>query len=207
MTQRHFTRFVRTAAIGLALAGAGCNTDGSMAGNRGQVRLVLSTDPGTNPNLVPDEAALNEESGHGSAWAFETATVTLASILIRTTDGVLVPLDAPLPVDVDVAQIDGGKQVVLPDGLLPVGSYDQVVIVMSAVHGTTGDGTLVSIDPPGGGWTAVIPICPLEVTDGATATVGITLNARNSFLRVGGGWSFHPHFRSRLDCAVDEGSD
>lgn len=42
---------------------------------------------------------------------------------------------------------------------------------MSAVHGVTGDGTIVSIDPPGGGW------------------------------------SFHPGFRARLDCAVDEGSD
>jgi len=202
MTQRHFTRLASAAAISLALAGVGCNGGGSMAGNHGRVRFVLSSDPGPTANIVADEATLSEGSDHASAWAFQTATVTLSSILLRTTDGVLLPLDAPLPVDVDVARIDGGRQVVLPDGLLPAGTYDQAVIVMTAVHGMTGDGTTVTIDPPGGGWTAVIPICPLEVTDGSIATVGITLNARNSFLRVEGGWSFQPRFRARLDCAA-----
>jgi hypothetical protein len=75
---------------------------------------------------------------------------------------------------------------------------------MTAVSGTTHDGTVVTIEPPGGGWTAVVPICPLEVAAGATETVGITLNVRNSFARSGLHWGFHPQFRSRTSCAGTE---
>ena len=143
------------------------------------------------------------------AWSFEAAQVTLTSILARTTAGELVDLDVELPVVVDVVRIDGGKQVVLPDGILPADTYDQVVLVMTAVQATTLDGASVTVEPPGGGWTAVIPICPIEVTDGTTATVGIALNVRNSFLRVGNWWSFQPRFRSlgNADCATSDDDD
>jgi hypothetical protein len=96
-----------------------------------------------------------------------------------------------------VVRIDGGKQVVLPDGFLPADTYDQVVLVMTAVQGVTNDGTVITVEPPGGGWTAVVPICPIEVTDAAAETVAIAFNVRNSFLRLGiNNFSFQPRFRS-----------
>lgn len=192
----------RALALGAALVVAGCNMD-ALGNNEGRVRLVVTRDAGgATANLAVDStgAVTDQDENSGGVWAFQTATVTLSSILVRTDEGVLVNLDVDLPVDVDVVKIDGGKQVTLPDGILPVGNYDQVVLVMTAVHGTTRDGTDVTIQPPGGGWTAVIPICPLEVAEGSTATVGITLNARNSFVRLGNWWSFQPRFRSHLNC-------
>jgi hypothetical protein len=93
-------------------------------------------------------------------------------------------------------KIDGGKQVQLPDGFLPPGNYDQVVIVITAVQGVTNNGTVITIEPPGGGWTSVIPICPFAVAEGETAAVGLGFNVRNSFLQLGNNWSFQPRFRS-----------
>lgn len=196
----------RALAVGGLLLTAGCNLDSLFGGGGARMQVVLSRDGGgALGNLIADSVGALTHEGEGSrAWAFETATVTLTSILARTTAGELVPLDVDLPVVVDVVRIDGGKQVVLPDGLLPVDTYDQVVLVMTAVQGTTFDGASVTVQPPGGGWTAVIPICPLEVTDGATATVGVALNVRSSFLRTGSWWSFQPRFRSlsNADCVT-----
>lgn len=199
----------RAVMLGAVLATAGCNLDSLFGSGGARMQVVLAPDgAGRLANVITDSVnalAHNGEDDNNSArtWSFQTATVTLSSILARTTEGELVDLDVPLPVTVDVVKIDGGKQVVLPDGLLPADTYDQVVLVMTAVQGTTRDGAKVTINPPGGGWTAVIPICPLEVTDGNTATVGIALNVRNSFIRSGSWWSFQPRFRSleNADCA------
>lgn len=194
-------------ALGLLLATAACSMDGGLGPNQGRVRLTLSRDAGgATASLGATDAgpvADNDDDDNGSSgWSFTSASVTLSSIMLRRLDGVLIPLDVELPVDVDVVKIDGGKQVQLPDGILPVGEYDQVVLVMTAVQGTAGDGSAVTVQPPGGGWTAVIPICPLDVVEGGTATVGITLNVRRSFLRAGGWWSFQPRFRAQMDCPV-----
>ena len=200
----------RALAVGGLLLTAGCNLDSLFGGGGARMQVVLSRDGGNAlGNLVTDSVAAladRDHDGNSSArvWDFQTATVTLSSILVRNTAGELIDLDVDLPVIVDVVRIDGGKQVVLPDGILPADDYDQVVLVMTAVQGLTRDGTSVTIQPPGGGWTAVIPICPLEVTDGTTATVGLALNVRNSIIRVGNWWSFQPRFRSlsNADCVT-----
>jgi len=201
----------RALALGAVLLVSGCNIDGLLGGDGGRVRVALSRDGGnafgasvanlvTDPGVLRDDDDDDDDDHRRGIWRFQAATVTLSSILARTHDGELVDLDVDLPVIVDVVKIDGGKQVLLPDGFLPADTYDQVILVMTAVQGVTHDGTVVTIEPPGGGWTAVIPICPLEVVEGETTLVGLALNVRSSFLQVGNWWSFHPRFRSLLDC-------
>jgi hypothetical protein len=203
----------------LALSLAGC--DGLLGSDRGRVRVMLSRDGGGSlANLVQDSATAfldhdhgkrdddddddDDDDNHRLGFRFQTATVTLSSVLARTLDGELVDLDMELPIDLDVVRIEGGRQLLLPDGFLPADTYDQLVLVITAVQGQTRDGTIVTIQPPGGGWTAVVPMCALEVEDGNTATVGIALNVRSSFIAVGNLWSFQPRLRSLLQCVDDE---
>lgn len=187
---------------------AGCSAGGLFGSNSAHLRMVLSGDgSGANASVAADQSpALNgpgNDESHLSHW-FESASVTLSSVLVRNLDGQLINVDFDLPVTVDVVKMENGKQVMLPDGVLPPGTYDQVVIVMTAVEGTTRDGTDITIEPPGGGWTAVVPICPLEVAEGSTETVSITLDVRNSFLQSGFHWGFQPRFHARASCPATE---
>jgi hypothetical protein len=196
----------RVLAMGVVFLTAGCNLD-SLFGGGGNVQMVLSRDGGgALGNLIAD-SVLAHQSGDDDdhavrgAFGFQAATVTLSSVLARTLNGELVNLDVDLPITVDVVKLESGRQIVLPDGDLPSGTYDQFVLVITAVQGLTNDGTRITIQPPGGGWTAVIPTCPLDITDAATTTVDVALNVRNSFIQLGGhSWSFQPRFRSLVDC-------
>ncbi len=200
----------RVLVSGAVLLTAGCKVFGD---DGARVQVVVTRDGGPAPasNVTPDSTGALADQGDDNRglglWKFQTATVTLSSIVARTSDGELVDLDIDLPVDVDVVRIDGGKQLLLPDGILPADTYDQVVLVITAVRGELRDGTVVTIQPPGGGWTSVIPICPLEVTDNASTTIGIAFNVRGSFLSVGNWWSFQPRFRSMVDCDDDDAGD
>jgi hypothetical protein len=192
-------------AISAAVLVSGCGIDGLLGGDGGRVRVVVSRDGGgTLTNLVKDSVLArhgndDDDDDNGARFfRFQTANVTLSSVLVRTEDGELVDLDVDLPISVDLVRIDGGKQIVLPDGILPVDNYDQVVLVITAVQATREDGTVLTIEPPGGGWTAVVPVCPFEVTETQTAVVGLALNVRNSFLNVGNWWGFEPRFRGAL---------
>ncbi len=182
-------------------AGAACSNDGMVGSNDGRLRVVLSAEEAGAAAPARGEADHEDDRDDDiklKAW-FQSAQVTLSSVLVRNFDGELIDADLDLPVTVDVVKVEGGKRIVLTGGALPAGTYDQVVFVMTAVSGTTHDGTIVTIQPPGGGWT----ICPLEVVEGGTANVAITLNVRRSFLRHGGWWSFQPRFASRLDCETN----
>jgi hypothetical protein len=200
---RYRAELKRVLALGALIAAAGCD---SLFGSGGNVQVVLSRDGGSAlgdavASVVGDSIAAHNgnhgEDQYRTSWSFQTATVEFSSIMARTLDGQLVSLDVELPIMVDVVKIDGGRQVALPDGFLPADTYDQIVLVMTAVQGTLRDGTLVTVQPPGGGWTAVIPICPLEVSDAATSTVGVAFNVRNSFVQLGSSfWGFQPRFRS-----------
>lgn len=205
---KHVFGLDRVLVAGALVALTGCGLDGLSGHDGGRVRLILAPQGATvvaNVALDSTTALLDDDDDDDSrgSWAFQTATVTLSSILVRTNDGELIDLDVPLPVTVDVVKIDGGKSIQLPDGFLPAGDYDQVVLVITAVKAVANDGTIVTIEPPGGGWTAVIPICPIEVADGTTTTVGIGLNVRNSFVRLSNWWSFQPQFRSLNDISCD----
>ena len=200
MTRKRIASLLSVLSVAALVAAAGCNGDGLFGSNSGRLRVVLSNGGTTAAPALNGSEDEHGDGSHLSAW-FESAKVTLSSVLARNLDGQLINVDLTLPITVDVVQIEGGKQVVLPDGTLPTGSYDQVVLVITAVEGTTKDGTLVTIEPPGGGWTAVVPICQLDVAAGSTETVDITLNARNSFLQSGSHWGFQPRFQSHLNCA------
>lgn len=208
------TGLKRAMALGLVLIVGGCGLDGLFGNDGGRVRITLAPDGGVSTNLVPDSTNVflnggdDDEDGHRhlGSFSFQTASVTVSSILVRTENGELVDLDVALPITVDVVQIDGGKQVQLPDGFLPPDTYDQVVIVITEVQGVTNNGTVITIQPPGGGWTSIIPICPFAVAEGETTPLGIGFNVRNSFLQLGiNSWSFQPRFRalsSLSDCAT-----
>ena len=199
------TGLKRALVVGGALVVGACDLDGLLGNDGGRVRITLAPDGGVFTNVIPDSSGVllhggdddDEDRRHLGSFSFQTANVTLASVMVRTEDGELIELDSDLPITVDVVKIDGGKQVQLPDGFLPPGNYDQVVIVITAVQGVTNNGTVITIEPPGGGWTSVIPICPFAVAEGETAAVGLGFNVRNSFLQLGSNhWSFQPRFRS-----------
>lgn len=206
------TRVNRALVLGLALIAGGCNIDGLFGNDGGRVRMTISPDGASaNANLTPDSSSSlldgkkdDDDDRPRGAWWFNTATVTLSSILVRTSDGELVDLDVDLPVTVDVVKIDGGKHIELPEAFLPFGDYDQVVLVITAVRAVAHDGTVITLEPPGGGWTSIIPICPLAIVEGETAAVGIAFNVRNSFLRLNNWWSFQPRFRALNDCDDDD---
>ena len=194
--------------VGALVVGA-CDLDGLFGNDGGRVQISLSPEGGGGlANIIADSTSASldhkeDDNGRG-AWWFRTANVTLSSIMVRTENGELIELDSDLPITVDVVRIDGGRRVQLPDGFLPPGNYDQVVLVITAVQAVSTDGTLITIDPPGGGWTAVVPICSLSVVEGETVPVGLAFNVRNSFLRLNNWWSFQPQLRSMNNCVDDD---
>ncbi len=194
------------AALTLGLTGCG---DGPLDVEGGTVRFVLSAaevapaavaaptaEAGESATVLDGGPQLDEEH-RDKRWRnpyFQSANVTFASILARNLDGQLVDAGMELPVTIDVVTMEDGRSVTLPDGDLPPGTYDQVVVVMTAMQGVTHDGTTITIEPPGGGWTAIIPVCPFDVLDGETAVVGLELSIHRSFLWHEGRFRFRPTF-------------
>ena len=120
--------------------------------------------------------------------------MTFSSILARNLDGVLVNVDMELPTTVDLMTLGGGREITLPAGILPPATYDQIVVVMTEVQVVTPDGTTITVTPPGGGWTAIVPVCQFEVVDGATTTVGLKLDVLRAFTWRDGRHHFEPGF-------------
>jgi hypothetical protein len=169
---------------------AACSSshDATQSGN-GAVRFVMSASA--------TSSSLADTSGGGS-WdqpQLQAANVTFASILARNLDGQLINVTIDLPITVDLLGLVNGGTFTLPDGFLPPGTYDQIVIVMTEVQLTLADGTVVTIDPPGGGWTAILPVSDtFEVVEGQETTVMIDFRAGGAFRWLSGHWEFHPDF-------------
>ena len=150
-------------------------------------------------------AASGDEDGEwDGSWnpdrpRLQSANVTFSSVLARNYDGVLVDVDMELPVTVDIiAMAEGQRSVSLPEGDLPPGTYDQVVVVMTAVQVVTADGTTITVEPPGGGWTAVVNMCPFEVAEGGVTEVPIVLPVRTAFSWDQDRFRFEPRFRTAV---------
>ena len=174
--------------VGLVLVVAGCdNSNGVLGIDGGRVQFVLSSGA-----QLDGPVATDGDHDHARRF-FQSANVIFSSILARNLDGVLVDVTMALPDTVDVLLLDG-KEVTLPDGELPPGTYDQVVVVMTAVEGVTHDGTTITITPPGGGWTAIVPICPFVVEEGATTVVGLKLMLDRAFSWRDSRYHFQPSF-------------
>ena len=186
-------------AVALGLAAACSNgSDAVLHGGKGAVHIVMSSS-GTAP-VAADVTGSGSTTGQG----LKAANVTFASILARNLDGQLINVTIELPVTVDLLGLVSGGSFTLPAGFLPPGTYDQLVIVMTKVELTLADDTVVTIDPPGGGWTAVIPVTDtFTVTEGQTTTVNIKFRADSSFHWLGDAWGYNPQF----DCGGHHGED
>lgn len=200
----------KTLALLLALGAAACGESDPFGVHGGGVRFVLTSTAdaiapsvdAVEPGVVTTEsvdasgpmASGDFEGDRHHNPFFESANVTFTSILARDLDGVLVDVVMELPTTVDIVSMEDGRQVTLPDGELPPATYDQVVVVMSEVQGVTYDGTTITIAPPGGGWTAIVPICPFVVEEGATTVVGLALEVGRSFAWRDNRFHFQPRF-------------
>ena len=190
------------------MAVAGCGTSDSLLdANEGRVRFVLSGGDVLAPSAAVVSAAPSlsgdgdrEENHEGRNGFFESANVTFSSVLARNVSGELLDASMDLPAVVNVVSMEDGREIVLPDAVLPIGTYDQLVVVMKQVQGVTYDGTTVTIDPPGGGWTAIVPVCEFVVGDGETSVVGLKFMVREAFK-----WRDNRfHFSPRLVCVAEE---
>jgi hypothetical protein len=172
----------------------GCGSDGAMeAAGKGRVAIVMSTTGGA---LA---ASLSESSrSEGTCQpdkALQAASVTFSSILARTLDGKLIDVAIDLSKPVNLLELVNGKEATLPMGSLPPGTYDQIVVVMKTVELTLVSGMKVAITPPGGGWTAIVPVTqPFTVKEGSTTTIALNFRMDLSFACAVGDWDFHPRF-------------
>jgi len=201
MTLRTMFTFVSLAA----LSACGGDTAG-----KGRVAIFMSATGGSvasaaanaslDSGLVAGPAAsvTASSTSHdscGPGQAPKAAQVTLSSILARTLAGKLTDVTIDLPVTVDLLSLVNGKDATLPIGYLPPGTYDQIVVVMTKVEVTLLDGTKVAITPPGGGWTAIVPVAqPFTVIDGQTTTITLNFRKDLSFGCGSGNWEFDPKF-------------
>lgn len=180
----------------LALAACG----GNPAGN-GQVSIVLSSSGGTLASAPAGTLATGAATAstastldHGCPVP-QAANVTFSSILARTLEGKLVAVTIDLPVTVDLLSLGNGNVATLPVGFLPPGTYDQFVVVMTQVEMRLADGTKIGVTPPGGGWTAIVPVeQPFTVAEGKMTSVTLNFRRDLSFRCGLGTWEFHPQF-------------
>ncbi len=200
--------------LGLAFVAAGCaGSDSMLAPNQGRVRFVLAGDgapavggpaavefQSENGGILPGGDALDGGPSHPR---IKSANVVFTSILARDLNGVLVNVEMDLPATVDVVALETGRQVALPEGELPAGEYDQVVVVMTQVQVVLGDDTTITITPPGGGWTAIVPLCPAVSVNSEETTVALTLEVRGSLLWLGDRFRFEPRFRRPFGCGAE----
>lgn len=204
-------------ALAVVLAGAACSgSDGMLAPNHGRVRFVLGGDGGSvavsGPAAVESwtdtevastggNDALHDDGDHPEHPPIKSAKVTFSSILARNVDGVFVDVEMDLPVTVDVVTLEGGRQIQLPDGELPAATYDRLLVNMTQVQVVLWDDTEITVNPPGGGWAAMVPLCPpLEVEGTGTSTVSLSLEVRRSFFWMGDRFHFAPRFRPPASC-------
>jgi hypothetical protein len=176
------------------------------SGDDGNVRVVFSASEEASlaPSLSTsgdddddDDDEKGEHRGDRFLARLETANVTIASLLARNTDGVLVDLDMDLPQTIDLKALVGGEQVTLPAGTLPAGEYDQLVVVMTELELTFLDGGKIALTPPGGGWTSIVRVSPFTVTDGEDATIELEFRMGGALREIGGAVKFFPGFDGR----------
>jgi len=209
LTKRYFTSLAAVFALGLSVVLTSCGDGTGLGPNEGGVRFVLSSGASgavAGAQAAPEASSLDGCDGDcrdGDHPRLLAANVTFASVLARNLDGVLVNVDMDLPATVDLIAIRESKEITLPAGVLPPATYDQIVVVMTEVSVMIPDGTVITITPPGGGWTAIVPVCRFEVTDGAITTVGLKLDVLRAFTWRDG----HHHFQPGFACEAPPPSD
>ena len=195
--------------LAIAMLTLACNSSNDpMGGGKGQVQFVMSSAPAPLNAADADGAVaiagadgtLAPLTDDGDRPQLQAANVTFTSFLARNLEGELVGMTAALPFTVDVLQVVSGRQVTLPIGFLPPGTYDQLVVVMSTVELVTANGTKIAISPPGGGWTSIVNVQdPFVVAEGVTTTINLKFKWWRAFRRVNDQIEFSPEF----DCEHD----
>ena len=179
------------------LSACSSGSDAVMQGGKGAVQFVMSASA-----AAPATLAATSPANVPSDQQLQAANVTFASILARNLDGELISVTIDLPVTADLVGLGTDGSITLPAGFLPPGTYDQIVIVMTKVALTLANGTIVTIEPPGGGWTSVLPVTDaFTVVEGQTTTVTINFRPGGLFRWLDGVWEFLPDF----DCPGDNG--
>lgn len=179
--------------VSFALAGA----DGASLATSGPVG-VSAADLG---GLLPGGTDATHGGGEDRPF-IKSANVTITGIVAVRIDGSFMQVDMTLPATVDVVKLEGGRQITLPDGTLPVGEYDKIVLTIGMAQLVLFNDTKITIDPPGSGWAAVSPLCPpLKIENASTATVSLALEVRNSFIWRNDRFEFAPRFKVPLGCA------
>ncbi len=186
-----------------ALITPSCSNSDRMAGNsnQGRVQFVMRGPSGQASGVAAATGPITVNDGSGRQ--ISSATITLSSILARNLNGQLVGVTIALPMDVDLVGLITGGTVDLPMGALPAATYDQLVVVIRALHVVLSDGTQIDVTPPGGGWTVVINTVPFDVVDGQVTTVQLHFQSNGAFQWVDGQLEFNPGF----DCSVDHEHD
>jgi hypothetical protein len=183
-------------AVALAtLVAGGCNDSTSMTGSGRMGRVHMTMGGSAAQPMTASSMEINDGSGR----SITAATITVSAVEARNLDGQLIPVTVSLPMDVDLVALITGGTVDFPDGSLPAGTYDQIVVVIRALHVTLSDGTVIDVTPPGGGWTAVVPTAQFDVVAGQVTTVQLHFRAAGAFQWVDGDLEFNPEF----DCDVD----
>ena len=203
--------FAVLAAAAIALAGLACNSSDGTSSGMGQVHFSLSSAAAPAGTMGLSDGLLTVGGGDGTFSPsndgddddrprLQSANVTFTSIMARTLDGQLVPVNTDLPTTVDVLTVVNGREVTLPVGFLPPGTYDQLVVVMSTVDLVTENGTHVTITPPGGGFTSIVRVAsPFVVTEGQTTNIELRFKWWRAFRWIDNQIEFDPEF----DCDHD----
>ena len=179
----------------------GCSNSDSLSGRSNGNVLFTMGGPTTQAARLGASSPVTLSDGTGRT--ITSASISLSSILARNLDGQLIDVTMALPVTVDLIGLVQGRTVDLPIGSLPVGSYDQLVIVIRSLHIELSDGTQIDVTPPGGGWTAIVQVEAFEVVDGQVTTVHLHFRSEGAFRWVDGEFEFNPGF----DCDVDRDDD
>jgi hypothetical protein len=202
--------FAPGALVVSLVALSACGSNGLDTAGKGRVAIVMSATGGSLATAGADVGVSGGSAATGTSGvaassgshdgctadrALQAASVTLSSILARTLEGILTDVTIDLPATVDLLSLGNGKEATLPIGFLPPGTYDQLVVVMTKLEVTLLNGTKVAITPPGGGWTAIVPVAePFTVIEGETTTITLKLRKDLSFACGSGHWEFLPKF-------------
>ena len=180
----------------------GCSSSDSLSGNgNGNVRFRMG---GSTTQAAAVASTSPVPLADGTGRTITAATISLSSILARNLDGQLIDVTMALPVTVDLVALIQGHTVDLPIGSLPVGSYDQLVIVIRSLHVELSDGTQIDVTPPGGGWTAIVAVDGFDVVDGQVTTVNLHFRGAGAFHWLNGELEFDPGFDSDVDRGGDD---
>ena len=180
-------RLRAVALIGAAILLGSCSNTPSTS-DKGMMRLHIGATPttmaGTAPAVTGEDDALSQLSA---------ANITISAIEVHsTTDGTWVPVESGLPVTIDLLAImNSGGTASLPADLLPPGTYDAIQLVISKLDLTLTDGTMISVTPPGAGWTVNIAVS-FTVVAGQATDIKLNVHCGGSFHLLNGEFEFDP---------------